>query len=111
MGETAEMIAVYTTLPTEDDARRLGADLVARRLAACVNIFPGMISIYHWQNNVETGNETAMLVKTRKELQEQVIEAMAAGHPYTVPALIVFDPCKVAASYLEWLRNETSVQP
>ena len=48
-----------------------------------------------------------MLVKTRKELESQVLEALAAKHPYSVPALIVFEPRRVAASYLEWLRNQT----
>ncbi len=49
-----------------------------------------------------------MLVKTRKDLEARVLEALAAKHPYSVPALIVFEPRTVAASYLQWLRNETA---
>lgn len=107
MDDAGGAIVVYTTFPAESDARRVGAELVELRLAACVNIFPGMVSIYHWQNSIETGNETAMLVKTRKELEARVLEAIAARHPYSVPALMVFHPHKVAASYLEWLHSET----
>ena len=101
------MIVLYTTFPTEKDAQKVGGELVAEKLAACVNIFPGMISIYRWEDAIENGSEVAMLVKTRKELEPQVLEALAAKHPYTVPALIVFEPRRVAGSYLEWLRNQT----
>jgi periplasmic divalent cation tolerance protein len=109
MDEAAAMIVIYTTFPNESDARNLGAQLVELGLAACVNIFPGMISVYRWQAALETANETAMIVKTRKALQSQALDAIAARHPYTVPALIVFEPQHVAASYLEWLHDQTSV--
>jgi periplasmic divalent cation tolerance protein len=108
MDQHAEMIVIYTTFPTEKDAQKVGGELVAEKLAACVNIFPGMISIYRWQNAIENGSEAAMLVKTRKELQAQALEALAAKHPYSVPALIVFEPRCAAAPYLEWLYNQTT---
>lgn len=101
------MIVLYTTFPTEMDAQKVGGELVAEKLAACVNIFPGMVSIYRWEDAIENGSEVAMLVKTRKELEPQVLEALAAKHPYTVPALIVFEPRRVARAYVEWLRNQT----
>jgi periplasmic divalent cation tolerance protein len=110
MDQSAEMIVIYTTLPSEKDAQHVGRELVEEKLAACVNIFPGMISIYRWEGAIERGSEAAMLVKTRKELESQVLEALAAKHPYAVPALIVFEPRRVAASYLEWLRNQTTPQ-
>ncbi len=110
MDEKAGMIVIYTTFPGESDARKIGGELVEEKLAACVNIFPGMVSIYRWQDSIETGNDTAMLVKTRKDLAEQVLEALAARHPYSVPALIVFEPQHVAPSYLEWLCNQTAAQ-
>ncbi len=108
MDQDADMIVLYTTFPTEKDARKVGGELVEEKLAACVNIFPGMVSIYRWEGAVENGNEVAMLVKTRKELESQALEALAARHPYSVPALMVFEPRRVAASYLEWLRNATA---
>jgi periplasmic divalent cation tolerance protein len=108
MDQSAEMIVVYTTFPTEKDAHKGGGELVEEKLAACVNIFPGMVSIYRWQDAIENASETAMLVKTRKEVQSRGLEALAAKHPYPVPALIVFEPRLVAASYLEWLRNQTA---
>jgi periplasmic divalent cation tolerance protein len=108
MDEAAAMIMIYTTFPSESDARNLGTQLVELGLAACVNIFPGMISVYRWQESLETANETAMIVKTRKALQSQSLDAIAARHPYTVPALIVLEPQHVTAKYLEWLCDQTS---
>ena len=108
MHQGAEMIVLYTTFPTEKDAQKVGGELVEEKLAACVNIFPGMLSIYSWEDAIENGNEVVMLVKTRKDLESRVLEALAAKHPYSVPALIVFEPRRVAASYLEWLRNQTA---
>ncbi len=110
MDQTDSMIVVYTTFPTESDARRIGAELVEQRLAACVNIFPSMTSIYRWEAAIESANEAVMLVKTRRRLEAQVLEAIAARHPYSVPALIVLEPSKVAASYLQWLQAETAAQ-
>ncbi len=110
MDENAGMIVVYTTLPSESDARKIGQELVEEKLAACVNIFPEMVSVYRWRGNIETGNETVLLVKTRKDLSKQVLEALAARHPYSVPALVVFEPQYVAGPYLDWLREQTMTQ-
>jgi periplasmic divalent cation tolerance protein len=107
MDEAAAMIMIYTTFADQKDAKNLGAQLVELGLAACVNIFPGMISVYRWQGALETANETAMIVKTRKALQSQALDAIAARHPYTVPALIVLEPQYVEAKYLEWLCDQT----
>ena len=98
---------VLTTAGSSDEARKIARSLVERRLAACVNIFPGMVSIYRWESQIETASEVAMLVKTSKELESQVLDALAEKHPYTVPALVVFEPRRVAASYMEWLYNQT----
>ena len=108
MEQEAGMIIIYTTFASENDAGKVGRELVEEKLAACVNIFPGMTSIYRWQGSSETAGETAMLVKTRKDLQTPVLEALVAKHPYSVPALIVFEPVHVAAAYLDWLHKETA---
>jgi periplasmic divalent cation tolerance protein len=110
MNQSAEMIVIYTTFSTEKDAQKVGGELVEEKLAACVNILPGIVSIYRWQDAVESGSETVMLVKTTKALETKALEALAAKHPYDVPALIVFEPRRVAASYFEWLCNQTAPQ-
>lgn len=104
----APTLLIYTTFPTEADARRIGEHLVARQLAACVNIFAGMTSIYAWQGKIETGQETAMIIKTRAALQDEVFSAVKEMHPYTVPALIALRPERVAEAYEAWLMEQTS---
>jgi periplasmic divalent cation tolerance protein len=107
MEQSDETIIVYTTFPKEEDARKLGGELIAERLAACVNIFPGMVSIYRWQDNIETAQEAAMIIKTRKSLKDEVFAAVTSRHPYSVPALLMVEPGQVAASYNEWLFAQT----
>ncbi len=58
-------VLIYTTFPALDDAKRVGEALVAARLAACVNMFPGMISIFEWKGAREEASEVAMIIKTR----------------------------------------------
>ena len=65
-------VFVYTTWPSIVEAEKAGRDLVERRLAACVNILPGMISHYWWEGKVERAEEAVMIVKTRASLAEPV---------------------------------------
>ena len=75
-------VFVYTTYPSAVEAEKAGQALVGERLAACVNILPGMISVYRWQGAVERADEAVMIVKTRASLAEPVCAAVKAGHPY-----------------------------
>ena len=75
-------VLIYTTFPSLDDAKRVGEALVAARLAACVNMFPGMISIFEWKGAREEANEVAMIVKTRRSLTEAVLTETKRLHPY-----------------------------
>jgi periplasmic divalent cation tolerance protein len=101
-------IFIYTTFPDEAEARRIGAHLVEARLAACVNIFPGMISIYAWEGKIENAAEIAMIIKTRASLRDAVFDEVSRLHSYTVPALLAFEAEKVAESYAVWLLEQTS---
>ena len=65
-------VFVYTTYPSVVEAERAGRALVERRLCACVNILPGMISHYWWQGAIERGEEVVMIIKTRTSLAERV---------------------------------------
>jgi periplasmic divalent cation tolerance protein len=100
-------VFVYTTWPTTVEAEAAGRTLVERRLAACVNILPGMISLYRWEGQVERGEEAVMIVKTRAALGERVASAIKGMHSYAVPAIIVIPLESVDQPYLEWLMAET----
>lgn len=100
-------VLVYTTFARLDDAKRLGDALVAARLAACVNIFPGMISIYEWQGARELADEVAMIIKTRASLTEAVLAETKRLHPYEVPALLVLPTEGGSADYCAWIASQT----
>lgn len=100
-------VFVYTTFPTLVEAERAGRGLVEARLAACVNILPGMISHYRWEGAVERGEEVVMLVKTRDELAESVRAAIRAGHSYATPVIAVIPIANLDPDAMAWLMTAT----
>ncbi len=100
-------VFVYTTWPSAVEAEAAGRALCERGLAACVNILPGMISLYRWQGAVERGEEAVMIVKTRAALSGEVEAAVKALHPYDVPAIVVLPVEGGETGYLAWLMAET----
>jgi len=100
-------VFVYTTWPSIVEAEKAGRNLVERRLTACVNILPGMISHYRWQGAIERAEETVMIIKTRASLAEPVRTAVKELHSYSTPALLVIPIESVDDTYLEWLLAET----
>ena len=101
-------VFVYTTYPSVVEAEQAGRSLVERRLCACVNILPGMVSIYRWQGAIERGDETVMIIKTRAALAEAVRAAVKQMHSYTTPAILVLPIEHVDADYNAWLMAETA---
>jgi periplasmic divalent cation tolerance protein len=100
-------ILVYTTFASVEEAKEVGEALVAARLAACVNIFPGMISIYEWKGARETADEVAMIIKTRAALVEAVLIETKRLHPYEVPALLVLPTEGGSEDYAAWIARQT----
>ena len=100
-------VFVYTTWPTTVEAEAAGRALVERRLAACVNILPGMISHYRWEGKIERGEETVMIIKTRASLADAVSDAVKDLHSYDTPAILVMSLESVEKSYLGWLLAAT----
>ncbi|MFT0861216.1 divalent-cation tolerance protein CutA [Ancylobacter sp. G4_0304] len=98
---------IYTTWPSPVEAEAAGRAIVADGLAACVNILPGMVSIYRWQGEIERAQETVMLLKTREDLAEAVAQAVRARHPYEVPAILFLPVTGGDGAYLDWIEAET----
>lgn len=80
--EIVEAVLVHATFPSATVAERVGGALVERGLAACVNILPGMISIYVWEGRSDRGSVAVTIIKTRAGLAERVIADVKAMHPY-----------------------------
>jgi periplasmic divalent cation tolerance protein len=101
------VVLVYTTYPSLVEAEKAGRSVVAQRLAACVNILPGMVSHYWWEGKVERGEEVVMIIKTRASFADRVRKAIKAEHPYKTPAIVVIPVESVEDTYLRWIMAET----
>ena len=100
-------VFVYTTWPSAVEAEQAGRVLVERRLAACVNILPQMVSLYWWQGRIERAEEAVMIVKTRASLADALEAAVKSLHSYDVPAFAVMPLESIESNYLGWLLAET----
>jgi periplasmic divalent cation tolerance protein len=100
-------LLVYTTFPDAETALAVGRELVADKLAACVNVLPGMRSVYAWQGAIERGEEVVAIVKTRAGRKEAVAAALKARHPYETPIILFLDVAGGHPATLEWLMRET----
>jgi periplasmic divalent cation tolerance protein len=100
-------VFVYTTYPSVVEAEKAGRALVERRLCACVNILPGMVSLYWWEGKIDRGEEAVMIIKTRASLSEAVCAAVKEMHAYTTPAILTIPIENVDPAYHAWLIAET----
>ena len=98
-------IVVLVTAPDEATAAAIGRALVDESLAACVNIVPGLRSIYRWQGKVEDEREVMMMIKTRQEMFGQLEARVKALHPYSVPEVIALPIAGGSAEYLAWIAQ------
>jgi len=95
----------FTTAASAEQARCLAQALVERRLAACVNIVPGLTSIYRWQGAVEEAPETLLIIKTTSELLLAVEATLRELHSYDVPELLALNIESGSSPYLAWMFN------
>ncbi len=103
-------VFVYTTYPSTVEAEAAGRTLVERRLCACVNILPSMVSLYWWQGKIDRGDEVVMIIKTRATLAEAVRVAVKAMHSYSTPAILVIPIENVDPDYHAWIVAETQAE-
>ncbi len=102
----SEFVFIYTPLPSKEAAEVLAEALVAARLAACVNIYPGVISVYEWKGSVQKEAEVVAFIKTTRALADEVVAAARKLHPYDVPAFLVLPIESGNDEYLRWARGQ-----
>lgn len=99
---------VLCTCPDPGAARRLAGGLVEARLAACVNILPGVQSVFRWQDEIQDEPEALMVIKTVAARVAQLEAWLVEHHPYDVPEVLVVKVDGGSRSYLDWLAQETT---
>jgi periplasmic divalent cation tolerance protein len=107
MNSPTDIRLLYCTCPDADTAQGIARALVERRLAACVNVIPGLRSIYRWQGALHDDAECLLLVKTRDAQVGAVAEAIRGLHPYELPEVIAVPVVAGLAPYLDWIRENT----
>lgn len=99
---------VYVTCPTIEVAQAIARDLLENRAAACVNIVPGLQSVYRWNGAIEIDSELLLLIKTRRARLADVEARVTALHPDAVPELVAVTIDAGSRAYLDWLAEQTS---
>ncbi|MFP4062701.1 MAG: divalent-cation tolerance protein CutA [Halochromatium sp.] len=98
----------YCTCPDLETAQALARTLVAEHLAACVNVLPGLISVYRWQARIETDAEVLLLMKTTQARVADLAARIDSLHPYEVPEVISHPITAGHPHYLDWVRQCTA---
>jgi periplasmic divalent cation tolerance protein len=103
-----QYLVIYCTCPDAKVAERLANALVDERLAACVNIVPGVVSIYCWQGNRQRDSEVLLIIKSRKQTYAALEARIRALHPYEVPEVIALPISQGATEYLAWIDSRVA---
>ena len=106
-----DKVVVYTTCGNITEAESIARNLIDNRLAACVNVVPGLLSYYRWQGKVENDAELLLMIKTAGSLIDEVRNALETLHSYDLPEMIVLPIIGGSQNYLEWLEQEVQPEP
>jgi len=105
MNETERLI-VFVTVSGEEEGRKIARLLVGARKAACVNILPGVHSVFWWKGEIDSEQESLLIVKTKAALFPEVVDLVKSAHSYEVPEIIAMPVVAGNEEYLEWLDRE-----
>lgn len=111
MSRDDDIVLVISNAPDLLLAKRIAHVLVEDGLAACVNLGAPILSIYHWEGQIEGADEVPMWIKTTAGQQHALVQALAKLHPYEVPEIIVVPVIGGSAAYLDWVRNQATGKP
>jgi periplasmic divalent cation tolerance protein len=99
----SEFVVAVSTAPSAEKAAELAHALVGEKLVACVNLVPGVRSIYAWKDGIEDEAEVLMVMKTRRDRVDAVKARLPELHPYETPELIVVELADGLPAYLAWI--------
>lgn len=98
-------LIILCTCSDSATAERIAETVVGERLAACVNIVPGLTSIYRWENQMQRDTELLLLIKTRQTVYPQLEARIRELHPYQIPEIIALPIQTGSAAYLDWIAD------
>jgi periplasmic divalent cation tolerance protein len=101
-----EQVVVLMTAGSQDEAERIAQTLVADTLAACVNVVPGVISVYRWEGEIQQDQEWLLVAKSRREVLDDLTHRVQALHSYDVPEIIALPLIGGSEAYLRWIDGQ-----
>jgi periplasmic divalent cation tolerance protein len=101
-----DKIVVLSTCSTAEEARQIARKLLELRLAACVNVTPGVRSFYRWKGAIEESDEYLLVIKTSRDLFDRLRVELEKVHTYEVPEVVALPIVAAAPNYLNWLDTE-----
>lgn len=102
-------LLILCTCPDRETAEKIARHLVEGRLSACVNILPGVTSVYAWKGRLETAEEQLLLIKSNLGRYPDVEQAIRALHPYELPEIIALPVERGLPGYLNWIDSCVSL--
>jgi periplasmic divalent cation tolerance protein len=102
----SKQVVVLITTGSKEEADRIANALVAEMMAACVNVIPGVTSVYRWQGEVQRAQEWLLVAKSRIEVLDDVIRRVKALHSYDTPEIIALPLAGGSDAYLRWIDKE-----
>jgi len=93
-----------------DTAINIAETLVEERLAACVNLLPGVRSVYRWQGELQRAEEVQLMIKTTRDRLDALTARIVELHPYELPEVIAVEVAGGLAAYLDWIGEQTHVE-
>ncbi len=104
-----EYLVVLVTAPSVEVGQQIANAVLEQKLAACVNIVPGVSSIFFWQGQVQQDQEVLLIIKTRADLFETKLAPLVQQvHPYDVPEIIALPIVMGSKAYLDWIDETTA---
>ena len=98
-----EHVVVLVTAPTEAEAGVIASRLLGEKLVACANVIPGVRSTFWWEGKIDKADEVLIVMKTRREHLDAVMESVREAHTYEVPEIIALPIVGGNADYLKWI--------
>ena len=110
MQRPEDYLLALCTCPDEATARRLASLLVEDHLAACVNILPGLTSVYRWQGRTESASEWLLLIKTHRSRYPSLEQQLREHHPYELPEIVAVSISNGLPDYLRWISEAVGIE-
>ena len=104
------LLVVLSTFPDAAAASAAAKVLVGEKLAACVNVVPGISSTYMWDEKIETAAEALAIIKTTADAWPALEHRLAELHPYDTPEIVALPAERVLAAYGEWVKNSCAAE-